>query len=49
MANISQGEVVHGHLSRIRGLANELEIEPDLFEQQSSAAPDDTIPAPPIV
>jgi hypothetical protein len=44
MANLLHGEVLCGHLVRIRELASELEIEADLFERQASTAPEDTIP-----
>jgi hypothetical protein len=48
MNNVSQTEAVRGHLGRLRALANELEIEADLFEKElREALRPDTIPAPP--
>jgi hypothetical protein len=44
MSNLLEGEVLRGHLVRLRELASELEIEADLFERQASTAPEDTIP-----
>jgi hypothetical protein len=46
--NVSQTEAVRGHLGRLRALANELEIEADLFEKElRDSLRSDTIPVPP--
>ena len=55
MPNVTQDEAVQGHLGRLRSMANEIEIECDLFGAQMSreqgmpaaGAPRDTIPSPP--
>jgi hypothetical protein len=48
MNNVSESAAVRGHLGRLRALANELEIEADLFEKElREAIHADTIPAPP--